>query len=342
MSTPTSKPSILSKLPDVKVSSPGSPSSSTESIGKATVQADLARLHKAIQPDFTFPSPSSAQARDLSPPQESLHDLKDELSSHAAVLVDDTRTPLRHEQSANSTYLKTPNPPGAFGTPYSQVKREAGNSAPFPDTPSPSVGPDSEHNGRDSYVNNDMTTLATPAPPGAYRTTPGTAKRKGILKVVRFDDAETNDTPHEDSADRNLTPELRSQATDTLVVNLESENLEAVTRRKGLRLVDEYGRVRKFTEDGMEVPLDRKGNVSQPDITAQQQSASLSGIEPISVTEQQSMRNTSIETVEYPTDRPENSNSEYLTEPNDKRAVVAHLTKSLGKMQAALAQEEET
>ncbi|GJJ06294.1 hypothetical protein Clacol_000485 [Clathrus columnatus] len=319
MSTPTSK----SPKPPTGTPPASPPLSPNGSFNKATMQADLARLQKAV-PGFTFPPRSSPQSSNLTSTMGTA-DWKDE-PTPSTTPVHDTHTPLRLEQGIDSTYLKTPRLPGAFGTPYSQSNKveHAKYHEPSSET-TPVHDDDADNVGADS--------LATPAPPGAYRMTPGTAKRKGILKV-RFNDPANNGTDPSEQDVLNHS-ELREQTT-----NSEAE-LESPTRRKGLRLVDEYGRVRKFTEDGIEVPLDRKGTAFQLDIT-KQPTHSLSGIEPVNVVEKTITESSSmVETAVYDKNQLETTDAELSFESKDKKAVVSHLTKSLGEMQAVLTREEE-
>lgn len=327
MSTPTSK---SPKLPDFSTLSNGS-------YNRDAMQADLARLHKATQPPgFAIPSRTLLQSPDLPLSSKSTDDLKNDISP-STTSVDDAHTPVRPD--IDLIYPKTPRPPGAFGTPYSQpCKLESGNFAPTIPAVSPETPLVYGNNSEYPQSNYGMDTIATPAPPGGYRMTPGTVKRKGILKV-RFDDTKAKALT-DDLIDHSHISESKNEARDSPAASLETETLfESPTRRKGLRLVDEYGRVRKFTEDGTEVPLDRRGTVSQSDI-ATQQAVTLTGIEPINVTGQTSVESSVASRPSY-TSQIENSATEFSFGSNDKKAVVSHLTKTLGEMQVALAQEEE-
>lgn len=85
----------------------------------------------------------------------------------------------------------------------------------------------------------------TPAPPGAWKGTPVAPERKGILKV-RFDE----------STAINHTNEVSQGATNVPnAIDTSSDIDDEPGPTRAVRLVDSFGRERRFDEDGKEVNL---------------------------------------------------------------------------------------
>ncbi|KAF8518743.1 hypothetical protein JB92DRAFT_2058847 [Gautieria morchelliformis] len=308
MSTPTFKPV---HLPDLSVSPvpihtplpPSPPSPMAAKRGPARADVDLARLQRAVAPNFIFPERPSLPSPVPSPPGSSLAKASQqavstisskpqswnpppqvessELPDAHSFLVEQTRTPLKSEPRHTSPVLKTPRIPGAFGTPgpFNSLLQVVGPAHYEDDLEeeaeaTPRITPKDDLPPTHIQTNGSAFVLPTPTPPGAYRATPTPAKRKGILKV-RFDgDVQTP----EDIVEKPFTgvfstgnsksgssPHSSSSETDVPPSNL------SPSRRKGLRLVDEYGRARRFTEDGEEIILDsrrKRANIGEPVKTA--------------------------------------------------------------------------
>jgi hypothetical protein len=85
----------------------------------------------------------------------------------------------------------------------------------------------------------------TPAPPGAWKGTPVALERKGILKV-RFDESTATNHTNEVSQDATNAPNAVDNSSDI-------DDEPGPTR--AVRLVDSFGRERRFDEDGKEVTL---------------------------------------------------------------------------------------
>ncbi|KAK7692899.1 hypothetical protein QCA50_004534 [Cerrena zonata] len=143
------------------------------------------RSFQSTSLEFQTPSPPRFLPDLPGPPPES----EDETSDQNQ----DQKTPIHFETDrfANFTMTKTPRPPGAWvSTPAAQFERDLisrPSSTPPERVPSllDTTGPVS----RRPATLSKMHTLPpepTPAPPGAWVPTPGTARRKSILKV-RFD-----------------------------------------------------------------------------------------------------------------------------------------------------------
>ena len=341
----------------------------------ACADADLARLHRAVAPNFILParrSPSLSPVDPLpvptvtSPPRQWSTNSPEsqsrtpppsiepsDLLDARSFLVEDDRTPsTANEEAAMSvSTLKTPRFPGTFGTSssYSTSPPAASPTSPQDDAAeegetTPKIKPvddlPSTHTQTNGY------TSATPAPPGAYRITPTPGKRKGILKV-RFDgDAQTPEVVVEDSFPGvvsigtskvdGASPNSSSSEDDVPPLSL------SPSRRKGLRLVDEYGRARRFTEDGEEIVLDTRRKsangwgslmptVPEDSTMTPRRRAKMRQVDAIGNEMAGSLGSKS---------RKE-PNGE-VPEPRRKKAVLSQLTKSLEKLQDDLAEEENT
>lgn len=366
MSTPTVK-SV--HLPDLSTSpvlngivlSPASPMSAKRSPAART-DADLARLQKAIAPNFMFParrplSPSSdtlpppllstplneSQSKDPSSPKDST----DLLNQRSFVVEEEALTPLKDNEASSLSTLKTPRFPGAFGTPGPAFSPSVLGPMSQNDTlnvedadATPKINP------VDGLPPTHIQTSAhtfmplTPAPPGAYWTTPTSAKRKGILKV-RFDG---DVQPPEDAVDD---PFAGSGSTGSTANGSSSSSPSegdvpplslSPSRRKGLRLVDEYGRARRFTEDGEEILLDTRrktGNLAASlemavpdDTTTPRRRAKMRQVDALG-----NEVNDGMGWFKKDLDRE-------VPESQRRTAVLSRLAKSLGELQDDLVEEE--
>ena len=336
----------------------------------ARADADLARLQRAVAPAFVFParrSPSPSLVGSppipvlVSPSQKksttSLETLEtsspsvqpSDLLDARSFLVEDDRTPSKanEETTMSVSTLKTPRFPGAFGTPASSAFLPAASSTSHQEN----AAEESETTPKIStldvlpptHIEINGSTSATPVPPGAYRMTPTPAKRKGILKV-RFDgNARTPEDIVEDpfagvvktenSKANGAFPQSSSSEDDVPPLSL------SPSRRRGLRLVDEYGRARRFTEDGEEIMLDtRRKNVNGGSLVS-------ATPDDLAMTPRRRAKMRQVDAVgnevnsSVASKSREEPNGE-VPESRQKQAVLSRLAKSLGELQEDLAEEE--
>lgn len=136
-----------------------------------------------------------------------------------------------HDAVATNSMMKTPRPPGGWATPKSRMLNDADASS------SNSIG-------------------QTPAPPGAWRGAPGlSGAKKGILKV-RFDESASL-SDYANGIHQNSVPALtlaESGAFDNVQEQSLEEEFERAAKR-GVTLVDSFGRQRQFDQDGSEIDL---------------------------------------------------------------------------------------
>ncbi|KAF8588699.1 hypothetical protein K439DRAFT_584670 [Ramaria rubella] len=375
MSTPTFKTTHLADLPLSPVSRdvpfPPSPTSSVNEKRNpaARAGADLARLQRAVAPYFTFPE------RPLSPPQPSALPTtlpRQPLSLKSSVSQSESSfPPTEHPELPDPQYsegdltpveatvgtkdllstVATPRFPGAFGTPASTAPlylevdpvHSVGDLATQTE-----VGASSRPENIDDKEVRVVPLLQTPAPPGAYRATPTPAKRKGILKV-RFDgdsqpsEGVANESTHgvivtsgniPSKTSGSSSPPSPSSEDDVPFLNL------SPSRHKGLRLVDEYGRARRFTEDGEEIILDtRRRNAvkSENDQPA---------IDDVTITPRRRAKMRQVdsfgnEVTGTEASSPKEVRTGEVPETKGTKAVFSRLAKSLGEVRHELAEEED-
>jgi hypothetical protein len=192
-------------------------------------------------------------------------------------------------------------------------------------------------------TNGSASVPPTPAPPGAYRATPAPAKLKGILKV-RFDgDVQTPEDIAEEpfsgvfsigNSKSGSSPHSSSSETDVLPSNL------SPSRRKGLRLVDEYGRARRFTEDGEEIILDtrrKRVDIRESVKTAVPDDTAVTPRRRAKMREVDALGN---EITDGAGSKPEGAPNRKVPEAQRKEAVFSRLARSLVKLQDDVAEEE--
>jgi hypothetical protein len=285
---------------------------------------------------------------------------------------EDVKTPVKPNGEAKPlamplSTMKTPRCPGAFGTPallfvpavdstpeeYEPVTSEEGE-------PTPKLVPVNALPPSESYAGEPPSPASvppTPVPPGAYRATPMPAKRKGILKV-RFDgDVQTSEGLVNDSVNGAVGAAKGAAIETKETSSLPSPSSEDIpplnlspSRRKGLRLVDEYGRERRFTEDGEEIVLEsRRKNVSTSEESLKPtptpvDDGTLTPRRRAKMRQVDALGNEIMETdepKEEPKKEPNGRVNGELPEPRGKKALFSRLTRSLGELQDDLAEEED-
>ncbi|KAF8520384.1 hypothetical protein BU17DRAFT_88973 [Hysterangium stoloniferum] len=378
MSTPTFK---ATHLPDLTISpvpsdvplppslSPSPPSPlSPNPDRRSRANVDIARLQRAVAPNFTFPprhsslSPSGSSdphlvfpAPRVSPPaRRSASRFKSpsppaelpELPGRPS--EDETEynyTPMRPVLDNTLSALCTPRFPGAFGTPYKTLSSPA-SAAPLPSGDNETAVQNTMENSSPTY-STVTSNGATPAPPGAYQPTPA-IKLKGIRKV-RFDSDANDAQKGEEAPEGGSTPinglisKVKGSSTppspssDEVPININP------TRNKALRLVDEFGRARRFTEDGEEIKLHRKGEATpaseSPAVddvtTTPRRRAKIRQVDEFG-NELVSMAGSSSTATKQPEEL-----SSSIPESKRKKAVLVQLARSLGDLKNDLAEEED-
>ncbi|KIJ49697.1 hypothetical protein M422DRAFT_246768 [Sphaerobolus stellatus SS14] len=352
----TSTPPLnATDLPDFTISPvpsdiplPDSPAFVPASPRRKSTGADLARFQKAIAPSFVFPkgrssppTPTPASPRSLETPRKQ----QLESSSHPEVSSTDDQTSLRslspeseqglqtpariEEEKAKVPWslLKTPRPPGAFGTPYPNNNRR--------DEHYPTEEPPNPANETGRFGMQGVSLMMTPAPPGAFKQTPASTRLRGILKV-RFDgDREVDGESVKPNA--GLPPDgpssLPSPSSGEVPLNL------SPSRRHKLRMVDEYGRVRRFTEAGEEIVLDRKGAPSLP----------INGADDTTLTPRRRAKMRQVDAfgneitetdVQKEEIKPKAESNDKGSISKRKKGAYSHIAKSLEELQKELAEEE--
>lgn len=347
MSTPPLKNSEISELTISPVPSdiplppspPSAPNPSHDPVTRA--DADLARLQKVIAPNspqqsssiFWSQNPDHEDSRNfeiMQPPRSKKSSSINTLGSATSFSPPRDKEGWQTPSNRTSDELpaKTPHPPGAFRTPAhlademkrpDELRRTPINRADNVEISLPGVTALSQ----------------TPAPPGAYISTPATSKLRGILKV-RFDrdhkdiqDIQANNVPDLQEANMISTPPSPSSGEVPLDLS--------PSRRHKLRIVDEYGRARKFTENGEEIVLDRK--------TSQH----ASGVDETTLTPRRraKMRQVDAFGKEIIANQLETKEglkideaTEKETKPQRKKQALSHIAKSLGELQQEMVQEE--
>ena len=106
----------------------------------------------------------------------------------------DRTPPVRLPKSSTLDDIKTPRPPGAWGTPLAIPALARSQSVPPEDEILDKVNDvgDLSISAPPTYSRAQTNFPETPAPPGAWMATPGTTRRRSILKV-RFDDETRKD-----------------------------------------------------------------------------------------------------------------------------------------------------
>ena len=340
----------------------------------ARADADLARLQRAVAPNFTFPmrrSPLSSPV--LSPlvtkvstsPRQSTSANGSRLSSDEHSLSPDihpsvseeVKTPSKHDEEATDSLFaqQTPRFPGAFGTSVpSTPLPPAIDTIPRPEDiltteeATPKLKPVDNLPPTHVQANDYSSIPPTPAPPGAYLTTPTPGKRKGILKV-RFDgDIQTPEDVIEEpvtdvvcTRSKSNGPSLPSSSSSSLSEEDVPPLSVSPTRHKGLRHVDEYGRVRRFTEDGEEIMLDNRkkaGNVAESPEPVVADDPTMTPRRQAKMRQVDTLGN---EVVDREESKKVKANHDgEVPETRRKTAVFSRLAKSLGELQDELAEEE--
>jgi hypothetical protein len=379
MSTPTFK-SV--HLPDLSISpvssddhlliSPPSPVTAKDDPAKRA-DADLARLQRAVAPNFIFPARRSPPSPISPPPVPNLLTSPRQLTptngprltsdEHAvlpdarAFVVEEVTTPSKDNEEARGSLStqKTPRFPGAFSTPVPStslppvvdpIPRQDDILTAEEAEATPKIKPVDDLPSTCIQTNDYSSVPPTPAPPGAYLTTPTPAKRKGILKV-RFDGDmhAPEDAIEEPIAD--VVSAGRSKSTGPSSPSSSSEgdvpplNLSP-TRRKGLRHVDEYGRVRRFTEDGEEIKLDtrrKSGNGTESLEPVVADEMTMTPRRRAKIRQVDALGNEVIDSMKSKKGKEEPDGE--IPESRRKKAVFTRLAKSLGELQDELAEEED-
>lgn len=196
-----------------------------QATGESDVSTDTARLSSSYKREDvteeeegtatppTRRSPSPTGATPSTPRRRNLFS-----ASRGTGRQRDTFPSDDEDSTVHQATIKTPRPPGGWSTP----SRAAGYSVEADDSTVPNAG-------------------QTPVPPGAWKSTP-LPERKGILKV-RFDESikgHTND--------------LSQDATNRLENGTEVSDVDDEPgMARAVRLVDSFGRERRFDEDGQEI-----------------------------------------------------------------------------------------
>ena len=284
--------------------------------------------------EFTTPTPPVGLPELPGPPS-------DEVKIETSVSTNGETNPLATSLST----MKTPQFPGAFGTPVRPLAPISGVMLEeHVVLEQMETTPKLEHVDPVSWFQGYGGGTPSPAPPGGYRGTPTPMKRKGILKVRFDEDVQTSEAPVNGSTVEVGTLNgvtIKSKAF-SLSPPLSSEDVPPLSlsssRRKGLRLVDEYGRERRFTEDGEEIVLD-----SWRKKVSTNESRQLTPLEDMALTPKTrtKMRQVDalgnevaggIEAAEPKVD---------LREARSKKTVISGLTRSLRELKHELEQEEE-
>ncbi|CCL98358.1 uncharacterized protein FIBRA_00353 [Fibroporia radiculosa] len=267
-STPTAKPMVL----PASTTPPLSPDYTQTIDGFSSVPSDTVAKPESppLSPGpqrsmFSLQTPprtkessvSKLEFKTPSPPRN-MPELPDPPSFTEEESEESEHTPVNTYAPGNLTNMKTPRPPGAWA-------QTPDHTAHDPFMRAQSTPPDGPEASTESILTTPLSTwprassvpLQTPAPPGAWMATPGTARRKSVLKV-RFDvESETTvsdcgtDAP---PAEALSLPAANGQSTDiSTESNIETSDPRPSTKSEGptkprpvkktsIRIVDAYGR----------------------------------------------------------------------------------------------------
>lgn len=164
---------------------------------------------------------------------------------HLASPKDTVSTPRRNNSSSGpSGSHKASQPNGSYLSDDDQSSSIHQTIIKTPRAPGGWVTPSRTAIGSDPSLS--MAVGQTPAPPGAWKATPLAAERKGILKV-RFDESTAMDNTNKVSQD---TTNALNQGNGTT-----SDVDDEPGLARAVRLVDSFGRERRFDDNGEEIGL---------------------------------------------------------------------------------------